>query len=350
MNRFFAISDIVTPEDARKYLADPNTQWRQGYSAYELATCWLGAAGFPESVRSVLNASPTFKGAELIEAFFERKVDLGTPGHTSQNDLLVYAKIPSGFAVIAVEGKVNEPFGQYAGEMDMTPGLARRQLDLAARLGLGMDDLRHIRYQLMHRTVSALLEAERYRADHALMLVHSFSAEDVSFKDYRAFALIMGMPAQDLLPDRIVGSREFGSVKLHLGWVRDTPTITQSELARSGTVRQFEGVSRESRQESAQDVDLADIVRRVKKAMYHSEGGGKKLSSISSNISSGFKARTNGEDYKRYYHDEALRGRIAEISAYHSVPVGLIVDLVVAMKDSGARAQNQTISDILRSQ
>jgi hypothetical protein len=350
MNRFFAIEDITTPEHARKHLADPNKQWREGYSAYELATCWLKAGGFPASVRSALDAYPPFKDAELIEAFFERKVDLGTAGHPSQNDLLVYAKIPSGFVAIAVEGKVKESFGQYAGEMTMTPGLETRQIDLAGRLGLRRDDLRHIRYQLLHRTLSALLEAERYHANHALMLVHSFSPEDTSFQDYRAFASLLGMPAEGLRPDRIVGWKDYGPIRLHLGWVRDVPTVSQAELARLETIRRPVVLSEEEPAPPAAQADLAEIVQRVKKAIYRSEGGGKKLSSISSNISSGFKAKTSGKDYKQYYYDEVLRGKIAEISAYLGVPVSLVVELVVAMKDSGAKVQNQTINDILKSE
>lgn len=350
MNRFFHISDIATPEDARKHLADPNTQWREGYSAYELATCWLGARGFPASIRSALDAYPTFKDAELIEAFFERKVDLGTPGHPSQNDLLIYAKISSGFVVIAVEGKVKESFGQYTGEMNLTPGLERRQLDLAAKLGLRMDDLRHIRYQLLHRTVSALLEAERYRAEHALMLVHSFSAEDASFGDYRAFATLLGLPVEGLRPDRIVGSKQYGPIRLHLGWVRDAPTVTRFRTTIPGDVLRPVDVLSEEPSAPAPEVELAELVQRVKKAMYRGEGGGKSLSSISSSISSGFKAKTRGEDYKTYYYDQGLRGNIAEISAQYSVPVALVVDLVVAMKDAGPRVHHQTINDILRSQ
>lgn len=43
------------------------------------------------------------------------------------------------------------------------------------------------------RRVSALLEAARYGASEALMLVHSFDATDASFGDYRAFATALGL-------------------------------------------------------------------------------------------------------------------------------------------------------------
>jgi len=51
-----------------------------------------------------------------------------------------------------------------------------------------------IRYQLLHRTASAIYEAQRYRTGRALMLVHSFSLTDASFPDFQAFAELMAMP------------------------------------------------------------------------------------------------------------------------------------------------------------
>ena len=53
-----------------------------------------------------------------------------------------------------------------------------------------------IRYQLRHRAASAVLEAERFNASHALMLVHSFSQTHEWFEDYRAFAALFGVDAQ----------------------------------------------------------------------------------------------------------------------------------------------------------
>ena len=41
-----------------------------------------------------------------------------------------------------------------------------------------------IRYQLLHRAASAMVEARRFNAAHAMMLVHSFSPSDEWFDDY----------------------------------------------------------------------------------------------------------------------------------------------------------------------
>ena len=77
------------------------------------------------------------------------------------------------------------------------------------------------RYQLLHRTVSAILEAERYGAEHALMLVHSLRTADTSFEDYRDFALLLGFAENAIQGQpncRCTNSLE--DVRLHLGWVK----------------------------------------------------------------------------------------------------------------------------------
>ncbi len=41
-------------DDWRKFLAEPDKQWRSGYSAKELAECWENAHGFPEETQRVI--------------------------------------------------------------------------------------------------------------------------------------------------------------------------------------------------------------------------------------------------------------------------------------------------------
>jgi hypothetical protein len=80
-------------------------------------------------------------------------------------------------------------------------------------------------YQLLHRTVSALIEAERFNAPHALMLVHSFSQMHERFEDYCAFADRMGVAVE---PNQIVSVGKRANVDLYLGWPRERqkwPTV-----------------------------------------------------------------------------------------------------------------------------
>lgn len=80
MTRFFYAQDIVRPEDLIPRLARGERHWRKGYSAYELASAWIGAGGIPPTVRAVLDTCPDYRAAELVEGLFEREVDLRTPG------------------------------------------------------------------------------------------------------------------------------------------------------------------------------------------------------------------------------------------------------------------------------
>ena len=171
MSRFFYANEIARPEDVIRYLAKQERHWRKGYSAYELAHSWIGAEGIPSLVGSVLDTCPDYAGAALVEGLFERDVDLRTPGRRSQTDLLAFVKLRHGDAVIAVEGKVDEPFGDWVSAWnDHSPGKERRLAALCMSLGLRVVDVEDIRYQLLHRTASAIYEAQRYRttrSDHA---------------------------------------------------------------------------------------------------------------------------------------------------------------------------------------
>ncbi len=216
---FFAGKPLGTPHDARAYLADPIRHWRPDHSALELATAWIGATGIPPSVAAVLASSATYADCRLVEAFFVREVELGTKGRPSQTDLLALVQLADGYGVIAVEGKAREPFGPLVADWNDTPGKQARLDDLCKQLGLDPSVVGSLRYQLLHRTVSALLEARRYGAREALMLVHSFDAADSSLDDYQEFAAALGLT--DAAPNAITDSTLRGDVTLRLGWVEE---------------------------------------------------------------------------------------------------------------------------------
>ena len=89
-------------------------------------------------------------------------------------------------------------------------------------LGLRVADVGDIRYQLLHRTASAIYEAQRYRTRRALMLVHWFNRTDASFGDFQAFAQLMATPVPTV--NRVSEERECEGVRLRSAWVKDRPT------------------------------------------------------------------------------------------------------------------------------
>ena len=167
-------------------LGEPAKQWKRGYSARTLAHCWHDADGFPKEVHAVLTAADPFRDIELLVAIPEHKVPLPpVNAQASQNDIWVLARCATGLVSIAVEGKVGEPFGETVSEWMATPtSVKKKRFEfLGSTLCIGSTLPGDIRYQLLHRTASAIIEAKRYCAQHAVLMVHSFSQDDQWFEE-----------------------------------------------------------------------------------------------------------------------------------------------------------------------
>jgi hypothetical protein len=192
-------------ETWKQFLAQPEKQWKEGYSARTLAYSWQEAHGFP---------------TELLLALPEHKVSLPGGARASQNDIWALARSENNLISIAVEGKVAESFDKTVEEWqkDSTSGSGKQaRLDYLTDLLRLPSNLTTIRYQLLHRTASAIIEAQRFNAPHAVMLVHSFSPSSQWFQDYVEFVALMGggVATKDSLVS--VGVRS--GISLHLAWV-----------------------------------------------------------------------------------------------------------------------------------
>jgi hypothetical protein len=204
----------------QRLLAEPEKHWKRGYSARTLAYCWHDGDGFPKSVKEVLENSDTFRDIELCLAIPEHQVPLPPyESAPSQSDLWVLARCSTGLVSIAVEGKVAEPFGPTISEWiaNVTPGKKERLDFLSALLDRDFSKHTGIRYQLLHRTGSAVLEARRYFARHAMLMVHSFSKTNQWFGDYEHFVGLFGV---DGICNKVLNVGEVGGIQLHFVWVR----------------------------------------------------------------------------------------------------------------------------------
>ena len=209
----------TSAEQWKQLLADPEKHWRQGYSARTLANCWQEADGFPTEIKATLSASPYFHDIEMLLAIPEHQVSLPGGSRPSQNDIWVLARAGNNLVSIAVEGKVSESFGPTIQEWrkDSSPGKDKRLTYLCNELGLVLSLPDGLRYQLIHRTASAIIEAKRFNASHAVMLVHSFSQSDECFQDYADFVSLFGGVVS---VNRLVSVGARGTVSLHFAWVR----------------------------------------------------------------------------------------------------------------------------------
>jgi len=218
MPKFFAPAD--KPTDWQRLLADPVKHWRTGYSAKSIAYSWTEAKGFPREVQAVLDGSDAacLHDLEFLIGIPEHEVPLPGGRRPSQNDVFVLARGSDGLVSIAVEGKVSEPFDKPVDKRFAapTPGETTRLAFLLDLLELERGDVGEVGYQLLHRTASAILEARRFGARHAVMLVHSFSQELKHFDDYAGFVGLYGQTAE---ANRLYEAKQLGDVTLYLGWV-----------------------------------------------------------------------------------------------------------------------------------
>lgn len=214
---------IVVPtqsaEDWKRLLAKPDLHWREGYSAMTLAQSWETAHPHaPAEITQTLDASrdPHLTDLALLLAIPEYQVDLPGGARPSQTDVLALMRGKGGLVAVAVEGKVDEAFGPTVGEKraEQSAGVNERLAWLSGLLRL--DDIPSgIRYQLLHRTASALLIAREFDAAAAAMVVHTFSPTGMWFDDFAAFAALFGAAVE---PGCAVALGEFEGVPLFIGW------------------------------------------------------------------------------------------------------------------------------------
>lgn len=218
MCRFYIPS--CDPENWKSLLADPEKHWRTGYSAKALAYSWTEADDFPPEVKKAFKDcdEPEFRDIELLMGFPEHQVPLPGGARPSQNDLFLLAKAEDGLVSITVEGKVSEPFGETVDEWlkDASEGKKQRLEYLCDTLDLDINKVMGLRYQLLHRTASALIEAARFNAKYAVMLVHSFSQTHEGFEDFKNFAALYGCNAEI---GKIHYLKNIKGVHLKVGWI-----------------------------------------------------------------------------------------------------------------------------------
>lgn len=193
----------------------------------ELAYAWMeDPDDFPSVFKSVLANSQEdcFKDIEMLLAFPEHETPLPGGRRPSQSDVFVLAKSNTGLVAITVEGKVSEPFGKVVSDWKhpLTPGKQTRLKYLCNCLGLEPAEVDSIRYQLLHRTASALIEADRYNASTALMMAHSFSETNQWFEDFEQFTALFGVKAEvDSVKYALRRQNAlFTGINLYVGWIK----------------------------------------------------------------------------------------------------------------------------------
>src|SRR5690606_39856792 len=135
----------------------------------------------------------------------------------------------TGRIAIAVEGKVREPFGAVVRDWlaNSSSGKEARLEFLCTQLGTTPTAVQEVRYQLLHRTVSAVIEAGRFGAVNAMLLVHAFDAGSASYADYEKFARLLGAVPERNSVCRVPRS---AGCNLLLGWADGAPVLDRKSV------------------------------------------------------------------------------------------------------------------------
>lgn len=220
-----------TGSDWQRLLAKPSLHWKKGRSAMTTAASWEHANdSLPPEISTLLNSSrdEDLIGLKLLAAIPEWEVPLEGGKTASHTDVLALTRNDRGLCTIAVEAKVDEDFGPLV--KDKRPKSSKEpneRLDyLQGLLGLTkLDD--GIRYQLLHRTASAILTAREFYAHAAVMMVQSFGKKTSLREDFDAFCRAMGAES---VSEGIAVVHSFGAPRLFLGWCNGDSRFLDVEL------------------------------------------------------------------------------------------------------------------------
>jgi hypothetical protein len=234
------------PLDWRSCLVDKNKHWKRGRSAFETAFSWemaqkgKGCSGLPSEVSNILNRVDCLKNSELLLAIPEHQVRLNNHRAPSHNDVWALLKNEHGLISLTIEAKAGESFDQtvtsWLNKDKKRDGRVKRLDWICDRLKTDSNEsaVGLVRYQLLHRTVSALLEAERFGAFASVMLVQAFPGAEVSLTDFKSFGSYFGMEVGE---NCLVQAPKHQRPSLFVGWVSSgcsTDAQIASTLERQG--------------------------------------------------------------------------------------------------------------------
>ena len=211
---------MLQPADVIPHLGKPG-HFKEGRSGRLVAETWFEHNGPSPAILAVLSQSDKLAKCEFLDAFLERKIELGDKRQPSQADVLALIGLPDGLAVMAVEGKVDESFGPLVSEWleGASADKERRLARLRGTLGLSEAGVDQLRYQFLHRTASAIYEAHRYRARVAVLMVQSFDPQNSGLVSFQNFAAALDAPSANA--DQLVGPVLCEGVDLYLGWAAE---------------------------------------------------------------------------------------------------------------------------------
>jgi len=206
----------------------PKRHWRDGRSAQETAYNWDCAGRLTDRLPPEI-AKPFGGCPELLFAIPEHKVKMPARRRQpySQSDVFALVRSDDQLIAMAVEAIYKESFGGLVkkwltqGDKDNRDYLLRRICDLL-EINHAPNHLQYqnLRYQLFHRTASAIIEARRFQADMAMVIIQSFSHTHMHYQDFANFCSYLGVgSAPSGLPGKFRYKTLSDGLPLGFAWV-----------------------------------------------------------------------------------------------------------------------------------
>ena len=175
------IHNINSLEDWEKFAPPKKTeiQWKDGRSAKELAKYIVQAEGYiPKEIEEILltigcNQDIIFCGEPEVVTRLTGK------GEGRNHDLLL---IQDNEFVVGIEAKADEPLGKLISKELSSKDISENKINRINSLykdiyGSCLCDNLDVRYQLLTATVGTLIEAEKFKASKALLIIITFKKD-----------------------------------------------------------------------------------------------------------------------------------------------------------------------------
>jgi hypothetical protein len=206
-------------ESWRQLFVDPDKHWKRGMPTRALAHSWEAGRGMPPEVKKVLDGEPLTRDARPLMVLPEHQVPLPGGARPAHNDIWMLAEGRGGLASISVDGKARESFGVAVNEWysGHSEGKERRLRYLCEQLELPFPPAADLRYGLLQKAASAVIEARRFKAPLAILMIHSFSSSDHGMEQFDDLKGAMGLKSRS---GELVSRTLSDGLRLGFVWVR----------------------------------------------------------------------------------------------------------------------------------
>jgi len=194
------------------FLAQMKTpdEWRNP----ALAARWHAAVGFPSEIERLLATNAATRSASPLLVIPDHQVPLRDGARASQTDLWVLARTRRGLLSIAIDA--DPPQFPAAADASQAAATVERWLAICRLLEVKEQCEPAVQSRFFHRTAAALLEARRFFAAGAAVIVHSVGTRWNSFTDFQRLVAVMG--GQVSRPGELVSVAPREGLELHFGW------------------------------------------------------------------------------------------------------------------------------------